>query len=65
MAPRRAPSYGFSRHTLDLLLDAGFSYDASLLGGDIPYVIASDRGRLVVRRWDRRPGQSQNHYPSD
>lgn len=43
----RAPSYGFSRHTLDLLLEAGFTYDASLLGGDIPYVISSGRGRLV------------------
>lgn len=43
----RAPSYGFSRYTLDLLLQEGFSYDASLLGGDIPYAIASPKGRLV------------------
>jgi peptidoglycan/xylan/chitin deacetylase (PgdA/CDA1 family) len=43
----RAPSYGFSRHTLELLVQEGFSYDASLLGGDIPYVIAGKRGRLV------------------
>jgi peptidoglycan-N-acetylglucosamine deacetylase len=43
----RAPSYAFSRHTLDLLLEEGFGYDASLCGHDIPYVIASDRGRLL------------------
>ncbi len=43
----RAPSYGFSRHTLDLLLAEGFAYDASLMGHDIPYLIGNDRGRLV------------------
>ena len=43
----RAPSYAFSRHTLDLLLDEGFDYDASLLGHDIPYLIANSRGELV------------------
>jgi len=43
----RAPSYAFSRHTLDLLLEAGFDYDASLLGHDIPYMIASGSGQLV------------------
>jgi peptidoglycan/xylan/chitin deacetylase (PgdA/CDA1 family) len=43
----RAPSYAFSRHTLDLLLEEGFGYDASLCGHDIPYVLASDRGRLL------------------
>jgi peptidoglycan-N-acetylglucosamine deacetylase len=43
----RAPSYGFSRHTLELLLDSGFGYDASLLGGDIPYLIASKNRQLI------------------
>jgi len=43
----RAPSYAFSRHTLDLLLEEGFGYDASLCGHDIPYVLASDPGRLI------------------
>jgi peptidoglycan-N-acetylglucosamine deacetylase len=33
----RAPSYSFSKHTLGLLLDEGFRYDASLKGDDIPY----------------------------
>jgi peptidoglycan/xylan/chitin deacetylase (PgdA/CDA1 family) len=43
----RAPSYAFSRHTLDLLLEEGFEYDASLSGHDIPYLLAGERGRLV------------------
>ena len=43
----RAPSYAFSRHTLNFLLDEGFAYDASLLGHDIPHLIANDRGSLV------------------
>src|SRR5262249_25617796 len=43
----RAPSGAFSRHTLDLLLEAGLLYDASLAGHDIPYLVANDRGTLV------------------
>lgn len=40
----RAPLYHFSENTLDLLLEAGFSYDASLMGHDIPYLISSKKG---------------------
>lgn len=42
-APRgwRAPLYNFSNRSLDLLLDRGFTYDASLMGADIPYIIKS------------------------
>ena len=43
----RAPSGSFSRHTLDLLVEAGLDYDASLAGPHIPYVIATQRGGLV------------------
>ena len=43
----RAPLYNFSDHTLDLLLEEGFTYDASLMGDDIPYLIQSDQGDLV------------------
>ncbi|MGQ4809006.1 hypothetical protein NKDENANG_02401 [Candidatus Entotheonellaceae bacterium PAL068K] len=43
----RAPSYRFSEHTLDFLIQEGFSYDASLMGDDIPYVLATDTGRVV------------------
>ncbi|MCK0196632.1 polysaccharide deacetylase [Ancylobacter sp. 6x-1] len=50
-APRgwRAPTYRFSSHSLDLLLDRGFAYDASLMGDDLPYLIESRRdGRRLV-----------------
>ena len=43
----RAPSYGFSRHTLDLLLQEGFEYDASLMGQDIPCLISNGQGDMV------------------
>jgi peptidoglycan/xylan/chitin deacetylase (PgdA/CDA1 family) len=43
----RAPSGAFSRHTLDLLVEEGFDYDASLAGHDIPYLVTNGRGTLV------------------
>jgi len=43
----RAPAYAFSAHTLDLLAEYGFAYDASLMGDDVPYLIANERTRLV------------------
>lgn len=48
-APRgfRAPLYNFSHRTGRLLAEAGFSYDASLMGDDQPYLLESSAGRLV------------------
>ena len=43
----RAPGFAFSKHSLDLLVDAGFDYDSSLMGDDIPYSIQGTSGRLV------------------
>lgn len=43
----RAPLYNFSENTLDLLVDEGFAYDASLMGDDQPYVIQGGQGDLV------------------
>jgi peptidoglycan/xylan/chitin deacetylase (PgdA/CDA1 family) len=43
----RAPSYSFSKHTLELLLDAGVEYDSSLKGDDIPYLL-TDGARTLV-----------------
>ncbi len=43
----RAPSYRFSKHTLNYLAREGFLYDSSLMGNDIPYVIESDNGSLI------------------
>jgi peptidoglycan-N-acetylglucosamine deacetylase len=39
VAGYRCPSGAYSEYTLDLLLDNGFVYDASLGGDDIPYLI--------------------------
>ena len=43
----RCPSGAFSEFTLDLLIEHGFKYDASLGGDDVPYLIEGNRGRLV------------------
>ena len=37
----RAPLYNFSDRSLDFLIARGFTYDASLMGDDIPYLIES------------------------
>ena len=48
-APRgwRAPSFAFSKHSLDLLLEHGFAYNSSLMGDDVPYAIENDAGGLL------------------
>lgn len=43
----RAPAYALSEHTPDLLVERGFTYDASLVGDDVPYVLRSKAGSLV------------------
>lgn len=43
----RAPLYNFSHRSAQLLLEAGISYDASLMGDDVPYVVATRNGRLL------------------
>jgi peptidoglycan/xylan/chitin deacetylase (PgdA/CDA1 family) len=43
----RAPSYAFSAKTLDLLIEHGFTYDASLMGDDVPYLISNGTRSLV------------------
>jgi len=49
MRPRgfRAPSYRFSKNTLNYLCREGFVYDSSLMGDDVPYIVEGDRGSLV------------------
>ena len=41
----RAPAGNAGPHTLELLLDHGFTYDSSLVGGDEPYWIKHARNR--------------------
>lgn len=43
----RAPAYALSEHTPELLLDRGMTYDASLMGDDVPYVLETARGDLI------------------
>lgn len=43
----RAPSYRFSRNSLDLLLAEGFRYDASLMGDEVPYLLTNGKSSLV------------------
>ena len=43
----RAPLYNFSDNSADLLIERGFSYDASLMGDDVPYVLKTDKGELI------------------
>ena len=52
----RAPSYRFSRNSLDHLVSEGFSYDASLMGDDIPYLLDSGKGSVV---------EMPSHYAMD
>jgi peptidoglycan-N-acetylglucosamine deacetylase len=43
----RCPSNAFSEHTLDLLVEYGFRYDASLAGDDVPYLLQGENGSLL------------------
>lgn len=49
----RAPLYNVSDASVDLLLERGFVYDASMMGDDVPYVLKS-----------RSTGQSMIEMPS-
>lgn len=43
----RAPYYGLSRNSFDLLIAAGFTYDSSLFADDVPILLEGKAGRLV------------------
>ena len=44
----RAPLNEFSKNTLSLLVEAGFDYDSSLMGDDVPYLIGDGGNRLLL-----------------
>lgn len=48
-APRgyRAPLYNFNGDLAEMILDEGFTYDCSLQGDDIPYILKHPKGDLV------------------
>jgi peptidoglycan-N-acetylglucosamine deacetylase len=43
----RAPAFAFSDKSIDLLINAGFDYDSSLMGSDLPYLLKGATGNLV------------------
>jgi peptidoglycan-N-acetylglucosamine deacetylase len=52
----RAPSYRFSRNSLDHLVHEGFHYDASLMGDDIPYLLDNGSSSVI---------EMPSHYAMD
>jgi peptidoglycan/xylan/chitin deacetylase (PgdA/CDA1 family) len=44
----RGPLYSASRHTPTLLAQRGFLYDSTLMGDDVPYVLNTPAGELMV-----------------
>ena len=43
----RAPYYGLSRHSFDLLIEYGFHYDSSLFADDVPILLDNGKGQLI------------------
>jgi peptidoglycan/xylan/chitin deacetylase (PgdA/CDA1 family) len=43
----RAPMYSFSDHTAELIVERGFTYDSSLSGHDLPYLLTSSNGDVI------------------
>jgi peptidoglycan/xylan/chitin deacetylase (PgdA/CDA1 family) len=43
----RSPLYAFSDNSTDLIARAGFLYDSSLMGDDIPYLLQAKSGEIV------------------
>lgn len=43
----RSPSWDLNLRTPDLLRRHGFTYDSSLMGSDLPYMLPTDHGTLV------------------
>ena len=43
----RAPYYGISEQTVDLLIEAGFDYESSLFADDVPLLLDNGSGDLI------------------
>ncbi|PPR19622.1 MAG: Peptidoglycan deacetylase [Alphaproteobacteria bacterium MarineAlpha10_Bin2] len=44
----RAPLYDALKDSLELLAERGFTYDASLVGDDVPYVLNTRKGEIIA-----------------
>ena len=62
----RSPSWELSPHSLSLLAERGFTYDSSLMGNDIPYVVDADGSSLVEIpvQWELDDAPYFNYAPS-
>jgi peptidoglycan/xylan/chitin deacetylase (PgdA/CDA1 family) len=43
----RAPYYGITQQTVELLIEAGFAYESSLFADDVPLVLRTQQGSLI------------------
>ena len=62
----RSPSWELSEHSLELLADRGFTYDSSLMGDDVPYLVPVD-DRMIVEipvHWELDDAPYFNYAPS-
>ena len=62
----RSPSWELSEHSLELLADRGFTYDSSLMGDDVPYLVPVD-DRTIVEipvHWELDDAPYFNYAPS-
>ena len=61
----RAPAAELSVHTLELLVERGFTYDASLMGDDVPYVldVGDDTIVEVPTHWELNDVSYFNYAP--
>lgn len=61
----RAPWYKYSKHTTDILVEEGYTWDTSLMGDDNPYILKSKKGEIMElpSRWqlDDWPQFVHNH----
>ena len=43
----RGPLYNASKYSVDLLIEEGLIYDATLMGDDVPYVLKTAQGSVI------------------
>ncbi|MBO1907557.1 polysaccharide deacetylase [Microvirga sp. 3-52] len=61
----RAPVYNVNQAVIDLLIARGFTYDSSLMGDDIPYLMRTSAGELweMPVHWGADDWPPFAHYP--
>ncbi|UTW60342.1 polysaccharide deacetylase [Kordiimonas sp. SCSIO 12603] len=61
----RAPVYNVNMAVVDLLIEHGFLYESSMMADDTPYILQTDKGRLVEApvHWAVDDWPPFAHYP--